>query len=255
MSPLIGVLLTLPIQKQMTMEIKDLYTKTTKQIREALKDLRGDHALYNQLHRFAAVEKLTENIDYEILSGVTHGMEVKFSTPELTKKYIEFAYKGRDLDAALGNKGEWVPIKGYKKYLINKEGEIMSQHYKPKATYITENNSAQVTLQRNREDKLDSATVQSLMARTFLKKFKNDRTTVIRHKNGDTLDNRLANLEVIHRRFQEYDTTTYIKVKYKKDGTPRYFASLRVDGKMTTSKRCDTREEAIMLRDRMLGII
>jgi len=237
------------------MKIQDLYTKTTKQIREALKDVRKDHALYHILNKFSALEDLSEGKDYEILSGVNHGMEVKFSTPELTKKYIEFAYSDRDLDAILGNKGEWVPIEGYCKYMINKDGEILSQYYKPKAVYITETNTVQVTLQKDNENKLNSASVPSLMARTFLDKDKDDRTTIVRHKNGNTLDNRLSNLELVQRRFQEYDTTTYIKVTHKKDGTPRYFASLRVNGKMTSSKRCDTREEAIKLRDKMLGII
>lgn len=181
-------------------------------------------------------------------------MEVKFSTPELTKKYIEFAYKGRDLEAALGNRGEWFPIKGYKKYFINKQGEIMSQHYKQIATTIGLRGVPQVTLQVNKANKLECSTVASLMARTFLGKLKTDRTLFINHKNGDQLDNRLSNLELVHKRFSEYNETTYIKTAYKKDGTPRYFASLRVDGKMTTTKRCDTKEEAIMLRDRLLGI-
>lgn len=91
----------------------------------------------------------------------------------------------------------YVTIKGYEDYKINKQGEIISYkrvHPKKIKNHIKGNGYVEVTLSP-RKGVYKQLGLHRLLAETFIPK--PDGANVVNHKNGDTTDYRLENLEWI----------------------------------------------------------
>jgi len=165
-------------------------------------------------------------------------------------------------------KEEWREIKGYEgMYEISNLGRVKSlsrEIVNERRSYVSreiilalnKSQTGYLLVALNKQGKRKTFKVHKLVAIAFLNHTPNGSEKVIDHINGDKLDNRVCNLEIVSCRensIRASKNTKGVGVTLRKGGY--YYANIQINGKTIYLGRFDRAEDASLMYNKALSNI